>query len=203
MNLFYQFENVMREFAKKYNWTFESDESDQSNSYQLIKVVNDFELGVSISEDKINKGIRLFMIEDYCLIKRTSVQYDEEGHGPYGFSTLLDSMIIKDEILLFSEFDGSPILMWKFIEAQILLISDIFNNLRLENFPVIPKLNYFCEDLDMNKPKNEIKKELKKKILKERAGLSDIEVFSNDCIKFMSIWEGKDYIWERNKKDPD
>lgn len=203
MNLFYQFENVMREFAEKYNWTFESDESDQSNSYQLIKVVNDFELGVSISEDKINKGIRFFMIEDYCLIKRTAVQYDEEGHGPYGFSTLLDSMIIKDEILLFSEFDGSPILMWKFIEPQILLIYDIFNNLRLENFPVIPKLNYFCEDLDMNKPKNEIKKELKKKILKERAGLSDIEVFSNDCIKFMSIWEGKDYIWERNKKDPD
>ena len=203
MNLFYQFENAMREFANNYNWTFENDESVQGQAYELSKVVNDFIIAVSISEDKVNKGIRLFIMEEYCLIKTTSAQYDEEGHGPYGFSTLLDSMIIKDEILLYSEFDGSPILMWKFIEAQILLISNIFNNLRLENFPVIPELDYFCENLDMNKPKNEIKKELKKKILKVRAGLSDIEVFSKDCIKFMSIWEGKDYIWERNKKDPD
>lgn len=199
MNLFYQFENVMREFANNYNWTFENDESVQGSAYELSKVVNDFIIAVSISEDKVNKGIRLFIMEEYCLIKK----YDEEDHGPYGFSTLLDSMIIKDEILLYSEFDGSPILMWKFIEAQILLVSNIFNNLRLENFPVIPELDYFCENLDMNKPKNEIKKELKKKILEVRVGLSDIEVFNNDCIKFMSIWEGKDYIWERNKKDPD
>lgn len=196
MNIYNNVRIFFKKFAEKNNYEFINDYwKENDDAYTLCKDIGDFYLEIDITPTE--GGLNFHIWYEYCRLNKKECR----NGMMIGPTTLLDEAHPVDDYYQFFQFNNNPVIVYKLLSSQIKLLEHTLNHFIDfdSKLTTVEDVNWWLEDFDFTSIKP--KKRIMKKLLEQKAGVTDIRVVDDDTVEFTSKWAGKDFTWKRKKED--